>query len=597
MAKKFPPINYTSREFNSIRDDLIEYAKRYYPDTFKDFNEASFGALMIDQVAYIGDILSFYLDYQANESFISTANEYDNIVKLARQVGYKMTPRGAASGIATFFILVPANTNGIGPDTKYLPVLKAGTRLASVAGGKYTLNEPVNFGAPENEVVVASADSNNTPTYYAVRARGTVTSGELQQEEITIGNFQKFLTIPLTTPAITEIISVVDSQGHAYFEVDHLSQNTVYIPITNQKSDRNNANSILVPLVVPRRFVVEKERDAVLLQFGHGSDSELSTSSIIDPTDVMMDLHGRSHVTDRSFDPTKLLSTDKFGVAPENTILTVTFRANPPDTANAAVNSITSVVAPSFDFSDRDTLSEATISDVIGSLEVTNEEPIIGDFGMPEPEELKARIKSHMSAQNRAVTEKDYESLIYNMPAQFGKIKRCRILQDPDSFRRNLNIHVVSQNSDGTLIKTPQTAKENLKIWLGRNKMINDTIAILDARIANVGINFEVIGDSNFGKFEVLDSCYQRLREVYDTRTLQIGESLDIAVIYKILNDVPGVIDTVDVSIVGKTGGGYSDVFFDVDNNLSGDGRTLFTPEDFILEIKNPSKDITGSIR
>ena len=129
------------------------------------------------------------------------------------------------------------------------------------------------------------------------------------------------------------------------------------------------------------------------------------------------------------------------------------------------------------------------------------------------------------------------------------------------------------------------------------HKYLTDTIDILDARIANVGINFEVIGDSNFGKFQVLDSCYQRLREVYDTRTLQIGESLDIAVIYKILNDVPGVIDTVDVSIVGKTGGGYSDVFFDVDNNLSGDGRTLFTPEDFILEIKNPSKDITGSIR
>ena len=78
-SKRYPPIKYTSRDFNSIRSDLIDYAKRYYPTTFQDFSDSGFGALMVDSVSYIGDILSFYLDYSVNESFLDTAIEYNNI--------------------------------------------------------------------------------------------------------------------------------------------------------------------------------------------------------------------------------------------------------------------------------------------------------------------------------------------------------------------------------------------------------------------------------------------------------------------------------------------------------------------------------------
>ena len=60
--KKNVPIDYTSREFETIRDDLVNYARRYYPNTYQDFNEAGFGSLMLDTVAYVGDLLSFYLE-------------------------------------------------------------------------------------------------------------------------------------------------------------------------------------------------------------------------------------------------------------------------------------------------------------------------------------------------------------------------------------------------------------------------------------------------------------------------------------------------------------------------------------------------------
>ena len=147
MAKK--PINYTSRDFESIKGDLVNYAKRYYPTTFKDFNEASFGALMMDLVAYVGDQLSFYADYQTNESFLDSAIEFGNIVRLAESLGYKYPGAPQSTGQCSFYVIVPANTNTRGPDLNYLPIMEAGTLLGSAGGGTFTLVENVDFTNPK----------------------------------------------------------------------------------------------------------------------------------------------------------------------------------------------------------------------------------------------------------------------------------------------------------------------------------------------------------------------------------------------------------------------------------------------------------------
>ena len=128
MPKK-PNIKYTSRSFTSIKNDLVEHAKRYYPNTFNDFSAASFGGLMFDAVAYVGDMLSFYLDYQTNESFLETAIEYNNVRKLSSQMGYNFYGNPTSHGIATLYILVPANPTGLGPDTRYIPKLMVNSKI------------------------------------------------------------------------------------------------------------------------------------------------------------------------------------------------------------------------------------------------------------------------------------------------------------------------------------------------------------------------------------------------------------------------------------------------------------------------------------
>ena len=145
MAKKTFPIKYTSREFDSIKGDLIEYVQRYYSDVFQDFNEASFGALMLDTVSYVGDILSFYLDYQTNESFIDTATEYNNVLRLGKQFGYKFRQNQVSYGDVSLYVLIPAKATGVGPNTDYLPVIKKGTSFSSIDGGVFNLNEDVDF--------------------------------------------------------------------------------------------------------------------------------------------------------------------------------------------------------------------------------------------------------------------------------------------------------------------------------------------------------------------------------------------------------------------------------------------------------------------
>ena len=165
------PIRYTSRDFAGIKEDLVQYTRRYYPEIYRDFNEASFGSLMLDTVAYVGDILSFYVDYQVNESFLDTAAELTNIVKLSKQLGYKYRGVPAATGVVAFYAIIPANEVGLGPNSLTLPILKAGSSANSINGSRYTLVEDVRFDDPGNDIVVARVDdATGFPSSYAIKA-------------------------------------------------------------------------------------------------------------------------------------------------------------------------------------------------------------------------------------------------------------------------------------------------------------------------------------------------------------------------------------------------------------------------------------------
>jgi len=591
------PIRYTSRDFAGIKEDLVQYTRRYYPEIYRDFNEASFGSLMLDTVAYVGDILSFYVDYQVNESFLDTAAELTNIVKLSKQLGYKYRGVPAATGVVAFYAIIPANEVGLGPNSLALPILKAGSSANSTNGSRYTLVEDVRFDDPGNDIVVARVDdATGFPSSYAVKAYGKVIAGESTRERIQIGQFRQFLKVPLESRRITEVISVIDNEGHEYFEVEHLSQNVIYRPVTNRGTDGETVKAVLKPFAVPRRFTVERIDGRYYLQFGYGSDNELNSSSVAEPSKLAMKMHARQFISDTTFDPKKLLDTDKFGVAPQNTMLTVTYRTNSSANSNASVGSINKMGSTFVDFENPLQVTAQTRRSIVNSIEVYNEERIVGSAARISNTELKRRALDHFAAQDRAVTLQDFEAVAYGMPPKLGTIKRLRIVQDTDSFKRNLNLYVLAENENGFLTEANNTLKQNLKMWLNNYKMIHDTIDIMDGKIINFAIEFHAIANPEFNKAQVLLQAQNILASHY-FQPMFMGEPIYITDVYNLLNkEMRGIIDVKTVKITPRSSGAYSRTSFDFNIQTSADGRILYSPDNVCFELKYPNRDIKGTL-
>ncbi len=589
-------IRYTDREFNSIKESLVRYAKRYYPDIHQDFSEASFGSLMLDTVAYAGDVLSFYLDYQTNESFLDTTIEYDNIIRHGEQVGYKQSLRANSFGVVTLFVLAPTVATGIEPDVDYLPTLIKGSKFSSQAGQTFTLIDDVDFSNSDNEIITATSNTGDgSPTAYAVKAYGRVVSGELNEQIINVGDFTRFLTVGLSDPNITEIVSVVDTEGHEYYEVDYLSQDTIFRSIVNKDPETSRyAPEKIITTSVPRRFTTFNRFGQIFIKFGYGSESSLKTDNISHPSNVVLKMHGRNYENEASFDPSKLLETDKFGVAPANTTLKVVYRTNTVDNVNVASRGLSKVSEPLFVFGGK-AVNSGKINLVRNSIEVINEKPILGDVSLPTANELKQRINDVFSSQNRAVTASDYEALVYRMPAKFGSIKRAKILRDHDSFKRNLNLYLLSEDASGNFITSNQVLKNNLKIWLNNYRMINDTIDILDPKIINIDISFVAVIDYSQDKFDALNVAINEVKNIFAEK-MDIGQPIYITKIYDILNNLDEIVDVTNVKIENQSGGLYSDDILDISEYISADGRILYAPENVVYELKYPNLNIKGTI-
>ena len=588
-------INYTNRDFNSIKLDLEQYARVHYPNTYRDFSENSFGSYVLDAVAYVGDMLSFYLDYQVNETFLNTAIEYDNIRQLAENYGYKFRPRPAAYGIATFYVVIPAAPTGLGPDPKYTPVLKTGTEVQSQAGGTFVLTEDVDFNNVNNDVIAARySDTNGKPTSYAIRAFGQVKSTVLFRTTQDVAGFTRFRRVRVGAPTISEIISVTDSEGNEYFQVEHLTQDVVYIETMNPSLATDGVRSIMKPKVVPRRFVIDQDARGTYLQFGYGSDEEINVTDVLDPSQVALRMSGRNYISDDSFDPTKLLDTNTLGITPSNTTLTIVYEANDSDTVNINAGALNSVSLGAFEFPNADGNTPSKEFDVRESIEVSNDEPIAGSTAEPTSEEIRVRTYSYYAAQSRIVTKNDYETYCYLMPAKFGSVKRANVISDPSFTDKRISIYVIDNDNNGNLITVNETIKKNLKVWLNRNRMLTDRIDIHDAKIMNIGFDYSIAVDPNYDKLVILNSVNNMLMDNMSEK-LYIGEALSVSAVYNAINKVPGVVDIKSVDFKIATGTGYNNPAIAMEDILSRDGTSLVPPANVILEIRNFNRDVMGT--
>ena len=183
------------------------------------------------------------------------------------------------------------------------------------------------------------------------------------------------------------------------------------------------------------------------------------------------------------------------------------------------------------------------------------------------------------------------------MPEKFGMVKRVSATRDFDELRRNINLYVISEAPGGKLTAPNITLKNNLKTWLLQYKIVNDTIDILDATIVNFGINYVAVIDTNANRFNVLSKANEAITKHINNNQYDIGEPIIVTDFYKVLQKVKGIVDVVDLEIVGRTGTSYSQADYDFDDKLTVDGRRILADQNTIFELKFPNLDIKGSIQ
>ena len=303
---------------------------------------------------------------------------------------------------------------------------------------------------------------------------------------------------------------------------------------------------------------------------------------------------GKPFITDYAFDPTKLLDSNTLGVAPANTTLTVLFLENDSDSVNVAQGNLNTVSLTNMVFPNSDGTKPTLEAQIRSTMEVANDEAIVGNTALPSSEEIRYRTYAAKAAQMRAVTRNDYEGYIYMMPANFGAIKRASVINDPSSTNRRLSVYVVSEDENGNLVTSNPTIKQNVKSWLNKNKMLNDNIDIYDAKIVNIAFDYEVIVHPNKDKFEVLNLVNQTLAREMSSK-MYIGEPFYMTNIYNIINKVDGVIDVTKVTPYLKDGTSYSTAAVTIQEMKSADGTYLKAPRNVIFEIKFFNTDIRGT--
>lgn len=597
---------FLSKDFDSFRSELLTYARTYFPDKIQDFSEASFGGLLLDMAAFVGDSLSFYLDHQFTELNPLTATERKNILLHLRNAGVKTVGTSPASTRIKFYIRVPSEQQPDGsyaPKHSCLPVIRVGTTCTSATGIRFNLVEDLDFAVvDDNGNYLASSSilrssSAGDPIDYVMSLEGLCISGEETIDAYVLSNQHvPFRELMLLSINVSDIIDITDSDGNAYYQVETLSQDTVYRAIENIGPDGDLVSMNLEIVPAPRRFTSSFDPITRLttVRFGSGNSDTLDDDIIPDPSELSLPLYGKKHFFRFSIDPNSLLQTQTLGISPKGTTLNIRYRHGGGLDHNVAAGSIRALGTLNMQFENFPTLSDA--QNVRGSVEIRNLEPARGGDVAPSLDDLKTRIPSAKQMQSRIVSRQDLLSRIYTMPNAFGRVFRAGISDNPIN-PLSAQLYIISRDRNGNLTMSPDALKQNLSKYLNEFRLISDAIDILDARVANFQVRFGIMTAPTANKGGVIQTVISRLRNILKIENFQIDQPIVIDDMINIIINTPGVVSLISLDILPKTGieegRTYSDFYFDYENATR--NKIITAPRGTIFELKHPDFDIIGS--
>ena len=591
-------IKYVNKDFGDFRNQLIEYAKNYFPDAYNDFSPTSPGMMFIEMAAYVGDVLSFYQDTQLQETYIQHAKNPANLFNLAYMMGYRpkiSTPSEVDIEVSHVVGALDGN-----PNLAQALQIPANTQLKSTSAGNvnFVTNKPIDFtfsGPYDNtQVTVESLNNLGNPNQFRLTKTVKATSGEIKTITQAITSVEKFKTITIDDSNIIGIQSVRDSNDNIWYEVPFLGQDTVFVDNTNNSTDEQVVPYSLTLQRVPRRFVTRFTSTGQLqIQFGAGMAGQDDSIITPDPTNVGFGSNQGISRIDYAFDPSNFLSTKAYGLAPSNTTLTIKYLVGGGVAANVPANTITTRVS--------------TITDPTNSLTFNNPLAAAGGRDGDTIDELRENSLRSFNEQGRAVTLQDYTVRSLSMDSKYGSIAKVYITQDQltnsnnttdsiiDSNPLSLSLYTLAYNNNKNLVTATTTLKSNLKVYLSEYMVLTDAINIKDAFVVNIGVNFDIIVKPNFSGRDVLLACTNRLKDYFDITKWNINQPINLSSIYTLLDQEKGVQTVQKVEVVNSVGGVYSQYAYDI---VGATRNNIVYPsyDPCIFEVKFPDTDIKGRI-
>jgi len=609
QIKKSRNRTYLARDFGSFRAELYDYARTYFGDKIQDFGEASVGGLLLDMAAMVGDSMSFYLDHQFNELNWETAVETVNIQRHLSQAGVTQYGSSPAVVTITFTIKVPASSvNGeASPDVRILPTIGAGTVVSGGAVTFMTVDDIVfsnidRTGLLTSRVSVNEVDENGNPINFLVANEVIAISGKETKESYSIPDRHlPFREISLSQQSVTEILSVTDSDGNEYYEVESLAQDTVFRGILNVDENDNLVEQNLEVVPAPYRF--RKKGDvrtmATTLQFGGGDAAALDDDIVPDPSDMSLPLYGKTVFSRFSIDPKAMLETQTLGISPKGTTIYIKYRYGGGLAHNVVSNTINSIAKlhltwPAADFNDAELLP--SMRSVKNSLVVTNEYPAAGGMRAPDIEDLRAQIPALRAMQSRIVSKEDLLARIYTLPAKFGRVFRAGMRKNPNNPLA-AELYIICLDASSKLAVAPDALKKNLRVYLNEFRLISDAIDILDARVINFKVDFDIVVDPKFNKIQVVQTIIAKLSKLLKLKNFQIDQPLILVDLMNSIINTTGLLTMTDINVQTVRGVNdervYSNISFNMDNHtIKG---LIIGPPGSIFELRYPAYDITGT--
>ena len=583
-------INYLSKDFDSIKADLMDYVKRHFPNDWRDFNDASGGMAILELMAYVGDILTFNIDRQVNEAYINRAVETKNIVSLAQNFGY--TPKNTTPAIVNLSVSADMTQSTSG-DTLF--TLKKGatvlTNLEPVVSFE-TLND-VDFAQPANRIVKSSGGV-TTVSVSGVSAVAGITKSFRHK----VNEQMKFLKIVLPDNNINEIVSVSATDGSEYFEVDNLARDTIFTGEVNTETSSGDAAYIMRIKRVPKRFVVERETSGLTsIRFGPGVLTESDSEVIPNPDDFVLPptLRGSpSGFTAAAIESTNFLKTKSLGVAPQNTDIVINYRAGGGVSTNVGPKTLTRFINKELEFANSDLASTVT-RDIFNSVACSNGEQASGGEEAETISSIRENSINNMSSQLRCVTLQDYQARIMAMPSQFGTVFRSFVRKDPTN-NLGVQMFLITRNTSSQLTVPSGVIKNNIESYIKNFKSFSDTVRISPGRIVNIGVNFVIIPELEVNEYDALMECILLLQRLLETTRTNFNDSIVISDIQSQLQSLKKIRSVPQLKIINRVGTvegrAYSGTSFDMQANDV--GGIISFPEDVVWELKYPKFDIIG---